>query len=71
MVKPVAKGKKEQPLELHPDRFVRIKAHNRADATSTPAAMLDDLVDATASPDVDIEVSMWSFNAEVIACSEC
>ncbi len=56
-VRPVPKGKKEQPLELHPDQFVRIKAHKTAGSTSTSAAMLADLAEATASPAVDVEVN--------------
>ena len=56
-VRPVPKGKKEQPLELHPDQFVRIKAHKAAGNTSTSAAMLADLAEVTASPAVDVEVS--------------
>lgn len=31
-VKPVKKGEKKQPLELHPDQFVRIKARKAEDA---------------------------------------
>ncbi|KAL0028975.1 hypothetical protein WJX77_009213 [Trebouxia sp. C0004] len=54
-VRPVSKGKKEQPLELHPDQFVRIKAHKTAGNTSTSAAMLADLAEVTASPAVDVE----------------
>ncbi len=56
-VRPVPKGKKEQPLELHPDQFVRIKAHKTAGDASTSAAMLADLAEATASPAADVEVS--------------
>lgn len=56
-VRPVPKGKKEQPLELHPDQFVRIKAHKTAGNTSTSAATLADLAEVTASPAVDVEVS--------------
>ncbi len=57
IVRPVPKGKKEQPLELHPDQFVRIKAHKTAGNTSTSTAMLADLAEVTASPAVDVEVS--------------
>lgn len=35
-LKPVPKGKKEQPLELHPDDFVTIKAHKIADVAEEP-----------------------------------
>ena len=34
IVKPVKKGEKKQPLELHPDQFVRIKARKAEDADS-------------------------------------
>ena len=37
-LKPVKKGEKKQPLELHPDQFVRIKARKAEDANSTEAA---------------------------------
>ena len=41
-LKPVPKGKKEQPLELHPDDFVRIKAQKIADAAKEkPTAAVD------------------------------
>ena len=56
-VRPAPKGKKEQPLELHPDQFVRIKAHKTAGNASTSAAMPADLAEVTASPVVDVEVS--------------
>lgn len=56
-VRPAPKGKKEQPLELHPDHFVRIKAHKTAGNASTSAAMPADLAEVTASPVVDVEVS--------------
>ena len=52
VVKPVPKGKKEQPLELHPDQFVRIKAHQSAGVSSMPA--VDDVVELP--PAVDVEV---------------
>ena len=54
VVKPVPKGKKEQPLELHPDQFVRIKAVQSPGAADAPA---DALVQETDSPAVDVEVS--------------
>ena len=41
-LKPVPKGKKEQPLELHPDDFVRIKAQKIVDvAQEKPTAAVD------------------------------
>lgn len=41
-LKPVPKGKKEQPLELHPDDFVRIKAQKIADvAKEKPTVAVD------------------------------
>lgn len=41
-LKPVPKGKKEQPLELHPDDFVCIKAQKIADvAKEKPSAAVD------------------------------
>lgn len=62
-VKPVPKGRKEQPLELHPDNFVRIKAQKIADVATEPAAAVDisSLVDSKATPVVDVEVGpSWS-----------
>lgn len=56
-IKPVPKGKKDQPLELHPDQFVRIKAHKTAGPSSTSTAVLEDIVEATASSAVDVEVN--------------
>ena len=57
-VKPVPKGRKEQPLELHPDQFVRIKAQKLADVLGEPTASVDigSLVDSKATPVVDVEV---------------
>lgn len=57
-VKPVPKGKKEQPLELHPDQFVRIKAHKVEDSSSEPAAAvsMESLVETEAMPAIDVEV---------------
>lgn len=62
-VKPVPKGRKEQPLELHPDNFVRIKAQKIADVATEPAAAADisSLVNSKATPVVDVEVGpAWS-----------
>ena len=55
-VKPVPKGRKEQPLELHPDQFVRIKAQKVADVLREPTASVGSLVDSKATPVVDVEV---------------
>ena len=59
-VKPVPKGKKEQPLELHPDQFVRIKAHKLQDSASKPAAAanMESLVETKVMPVVDVEVRL-------------
>lgn len=66
-VKPVKKGEKKQPLELHPDQFVRIKAR-RAEAVESDVAALDmdklelvaDEEPDTAADAADIEVGlMW------------
>ena len=55
-VKPVPKGKKEQPLELHPDQFVRIKAHKPAGSSEQAATSMDSLIETKALPAVDVEV---------------
>lgn len=69
-VKPVAKGKKEQPLELHPDQFVRIKAHKAAGPTSTTEVSMNEFVEATASPAVDVEVTDTQ-QSSIVAYSNC
>ena len=51
-LKPVPKGKKEQPLELHPDDFVTIKAHKTAGVTEEPPAAVKVTVDHGAPVDV-------------------
>lgn len=56
-IKPVLKGRKEQPLELHPDSFVRIKAQKIADAAEHPLPVaIGSLVESKATQVVDVEV---------------
>lgn len=51
-LKPVPKGKKEPPLELHPDDFVTIKAHKVAGVTEEPPAAVKVTVDHGTPVDV-------------------
>lgn len=63
-LKPVKKGEKKQPLELHPDQYVRIKARKAEDADAelavpeldTLALVADDENDGSAEGAADIEV---------------
>ena len=65
-LKPVPKGKKEEPLELHPEAFVRIKAQKITEEPSATVTVdMSSLVEIKAAPALDVEVCsilQWQYN---------
>lgn len=76
-LKPVPKGKKEEPLELHPEAFVRIKAQKITEEPSATVTVdMSSLVEIKAAPALDVEVCsilQWQYNlcSSLLAYSCC